>query len=87
MVDPKLSPPDHDPAASRFFILTLLRFASVGAVMLGIAISYGAIAAPKWLGIVLGVIGIGMFYFGTRRLARRWKSPDTLPPEGENQSR
>ena len=79
--------PEYDPAAGRFFILTLLRFASVGAVMLGIAISYGAIAAPKWLGIALGMAGIGMFYFGTRRLARRWKSPDTLPSEGDAQDR
>lgn len=73
-------PPQHDPAAARFAVLTMLRFASVGLVMLGIAITFGALDVPGIVGIALILAGMGVFFFGTRRLARRWKSPDVLPP-------
>ena len=78
MTDPN-SPPQNDPAIAQYAILTLLRFASVGAVMLGIAIAYGAIDAPLPVGFVLAFGGLGMFFFGVRRIARRWKSDDEPP--------
>lgn len=78
MTDPH-APQSSDPAAARHAILTLLRFASVGAVMLGIAIAYGAVEAPMPLGFVLAFGGLGMFFFGVRRIARRWKSEDIAP--------
>lgn len=61
-------------ARGRYMMLNLVRFASLAAVLIGIAISQQAIDLPVPLGIVLAVLGLLGFFFLPNRIARRWRS-------------
>ena len=64
-----------DPARARFFILQLVRMAGVAMVLLGLAITQGAIDLPPAIGVVLVAAGFIDVFFVPRMLAKRWKSP------------
>ncbi len=72
---------DRERAQKQFFLLQLLRIASLGLLLAGIAITQGAIAGPYALGIVMVVIGMGGFFFGPPLLARKFKGSDSTPSE------
>ncbi len=63
-----------DPARSRFFILQLVRLVGVALVLVGIAITQGAIDLPPAAGVVLIAVGFVDVFFVPRLLAKRWKS-------------
>lgn len=73
---------ERERAQQRFFWLQLTRFAAIGAMMLGIAITQEALDAPYWLGLALVVAALGTFFFGPPMLARRFKARDSKLPEG-----
>lgn len=64
-----------DPARARFFILQMVRMAGVAMVLVGLAITQGAIDLPPAIGVVLIGIGFIDVFFVPRILAKRWKSP------------
>ena len=64
-----------DPAAARFFALTLVRFAGVFVAIFGIIITAGNSDLPTWLGYGLALTGMLTFFYLPRTLARRWRSP------------
>jgi len=68
--------PDRKRAQNRFVWLQITRLASLGAVMLGIAIARNAIEGPYVLGVILAVAGTIAFFFGPPLLARRFKARD-----------
>lgn len=61
-------------ARTRYAIMNAVRFGSLGAVILGIAIARAVIELPYALGVALAIGGLAGFFFGPRLLARRWKS-------------
>lgn len=67
---------DEALAKRRFMLLNLLRFASIGLVMLGIAITYDAVDLPKALGIPFAFGGMAGFFFGPKWLVKGWKTPE-----------
>lgn len=67
---------DDALAKRRFMLLNLLRFASIGLVMLGIAITYDAVDLPKGLGIPFAFGGMASFFFGPKWLVQGWKTPE-----------
>lgn len=64
-----------DPAAGRFFIITLVRFAGVFLAIFGIIVTAGNSDFPVWLGYGCALAGMLMFFYLPRTLARRWRSP------------
>lgn len=66
----------EDKARRRYIFMNLVRFAALGCVMAGIAIAQGAISGPWALGAALAFGGLGTFFYGPRRLARRWRAVD-----------
>ena len=74
---------DHDElrAQKQFLFLNLLRLASLGLLLTGIAITQDAIRAPYWAGIIMTVIGVGGFFFGPPLLARRLKAQGETKPD------
>ncbi|MEP2736985.1 MAG: hypothetical protein ABJP34_11905 [Erythrobacter sp.] len=73
---------DEATAKRRFMMLNLLRFASIGLVMLGIAITYDAVSLPKALGIPFAFGGMAGFFFGPKFLVRNWKTPEDANGDG-----
>lgn len=71
---------DRDRAQKQFFLLQVLRLASLGLLLTGIAITQGAIGAPYAVGIVMVVIGMGGFFFGPPLLARKFKAQNGKSP-------
>lgn len=67
---------DEARAKSRYLILGVLRIATIGAVILGLAIARGVIEGPYWLGVTLSVAGMIAFFFAPPLLAKRWKAGD-----------
>lgn len=65
----------NDPAKARFFALNLGRLFGVFAVLIGILITQGAVAAPSELGWVLLALGLVATFVLPQVLARRWRSP------------
>lgn len=66
----------HDPARTRFLILSLLRLGGAVLVMFGLAIAAGRLATvPPAAGIVMVVIGALDFALVPLLLARRWRTP------------
>ena len=65
---------ETDPAASRFWLLQVLRLSGVVMVVAGAMILAGTLAAPAPLGVVLVVGGMLEFFFLPAMLAARWKS-------------
>jgi hypothetical protein len=63
-------------ARQRFIVITALRFAGVGLVMLGFAIVRGLIDLPYAVGVALAVIGFLDVFAMPVFLARRWKAGD-----------
>ncbi len=72
---------ERERAQQRFFLLQILRFASLGLVLTGIAITQEALSAPYWIGVALALIGLGGFFFGPPLLARKFKARDTKLPD------
>lgn len=64
---------NEEKAQRRYIIMNLVRFAAIGAVMAGFAITYDAIEAPKSVGIVAALGGVAVFFYGPKMLARQWK--------------
>ena len=74
-----MSTPPTDPEAqakTRYGTMQLVRILSLGAVLLGIAISRDVVPAPFWLGAGLAVAGLIGFFFGPPLMVRRWKEAD-----------
>jgi membrane protein YdbS with pleckstrin-like domain len=63
-------------ARSRFIIITVLRFAGVGLVMLGFAIIGGVIDLPRAVGAVLVLVGVADIFVMPLVLVRSWKAAD-----------
>jgi type IV secretory pathway VirB2 component (pilin) len=64
-----------DPLAMRRHMwISALRFAAIGVIMAGIAIAYGKIDAPDWLGFVAAIGGMIGFFYAPKFLASRWRS-------------
>jgi hypothetical protein len=75
---------ERERAQKQFFLLQLLRLASLGLLLGGIAITQGAISAPYMVGIIMVVFGMGGFFFGPPLLARKFKARnDKLPDRME----
>lgn len=72
---------EREDAQKQFFLLQLLRLASLGLLLGGIAITQNAIAAPYWAGIIMVVIGMGGFFFGPPLLARKFKARNSKLPD------
>lgn len=68
--------PEEALAAKRYYILYAVRFGSIAAVILGIAIARALVEAPYALGVVLAVGGMLAFFFGPPLLAKNWKAKD-----------
>lgn len=70
---------DDPLALRRHLLISLFRFAMVGVVMGGIALTYGRISAlsvfPQWVGIPLALGGMVGFFYGPKFLASGWTSP------------
>ncbi len=70
---------EHDPAAARFTIIQLVRFAGVAMVLLGLAIESGRVEAlsgiPSIAGYALIVVGLVDVFVAPLMLARRWRTP------------
>ena len=64
-----------DPAAGRFFIMGLARFAGMFIALFGIIILAGNSRFPIWLGYVLALAGMLAFFYVPKALARKWRSP------------
>jgi len=71
---------DDPLALRRHLLLSLFRFAMVGVVMGGIALTFGRIGAlnalPQWVGIPLAIAGMVGFFYGPKFLARGWTSAE-----------
>ena len=67
---------DESKAKERFMLLNLVRLAGIALVLVAIAFSQLASNVPAALNIVLGLTGMGIFFFWPRRLASQWKSED-----------
>ncbi len=65
---------DDPVALRRHLIASALRFAMVGVVMVGIAITYGRIAQPAWIGIPLALGGMVGFFYGPKWIGKNWRS-------------
>ncbi len=70
----------RDPAASRFFILQIVRLGGAVAVLLGVLVQADRAPAwlnalPTWTGYILALAGMIAFFALPKMLARRWKSP------------
>jgi hypothetical protein len=72
---------ERERAQARYVWLQFTRFASIIAVLVGIAIARDVLPAPYWLGVVLAVGGLIAFFFGPPLLARRFKARDTHLPD------
>ena len=81
-----MSPSPRDVAEAqarqRFIVITAMRFAGVGLVMLGYAIVKGVIDLPYWVGVVLAVMGFFDVFAMPVFLARRWKAADAAREQG-----
>jgi hypothetical protein len=64
---------DESKAKERFILLNLVRLAGISLVLIAIAFSQMAPNVPAALNIVLGLTGMGIFFW-PRRLASQWKS-------------
>lgn len=65
----------HDPARSRFFILSTVRLAGAFAMLIGLVIVYGRWGgATPVVGVIVTMIGAFGFAVAPRLLARRWRS-------------
>ncbi|QDH34105.1 hypothetical protein [Porphyrobacter sp. YT40] len=69
-------------ARQRFIVITAMRFAGVGLVMLGYAIVKGVIDLPYWVGVALAVMGFVDVFAMPVFLARRWKAADAARERG-----
>lgn len=67
---------DESRAKQRFMLLNLVRLAGIALVLVAIAFSQMVSNVPAALNIVLGLTGMGIFFFMPRRLASQWKSDD-----------
>ena len=67
-------------ARSRFIVITALRFAGVGLVMLGFAIIGGVIDLPRAVGAVFVLVGVADVFVMPLVLVRRWKVSDKRRP-------
>ena len=67
---------DRDPAASRYWMLQLMRLGGILLVLGGVLIISGRVSGPPELGYGLLVLGAFEFFFLPVMLAKRWKSPD-----------
>ena len=76
------SPREQDEARARqrFIVITAMRFAGVGLVMLGFAIVRGHIDLPYAVGVILAVVGFLDVFVMPTFLARRWKAGDDKRP-------
>ncbi len=72
---------ERERAQKQFFLLQLLRLASLGLLLAGIAITQDAISAPYAAGIVMVMIGMGGFFFGPPLLARKFKARNGKLPD------
>ncbi len=72
---PKTSP-EEKQAMRRFALMSAVRIASLGILLLGIAIAQNAVEAPYSLGVVLAVGGMLGFFFGPYFMAKNWKSQE-----------
>jgi len=69
-----------DPARTRFLILAATRIAGVLLVMFGIVVASGrSESLPVALGYAMAVAGFLVIAVLTRRMARRWRSPEDPP--------
>lgn len=66
---------EHDPAAPRFAVLSLVRLSGALTVALGLVISAGRLALPPAAGWPLVLGGVALFLLVPRALARRWRTP------------
>ena len=75
-----MSHPRREAAAARarqrFIVITALRFAGVGLVMIGFAIVRGVIDLPYAAGAALAGVGLFDVFIVPTRLVRRWKAAD-----------
>ncbi|WP_066531103.1 hypothetical protein [Erythrobacter sp. CCH5-A1] len=67
-------------ARNRFIVITAMRFAGVGLVMLGFAIIGGVIDLPRAVGAVLVLVGVADVFVMPLVLVRRWKAADKRRP-------
>ncbi|MEP5937097.1 MAG: hypothetical protein ABJ239_02115 [Erythrobacter sp.] len=76
---PDNNEPPVDPEAlakQRFMLLNLVRLMGLAAVLIGIAITQGAIDLPFAVGVVLAVFGLLEFFLMPNILAKNWKSDE-----------
>ena len=66
----------------RFIVITAMRFAGVGLVMLGFAIVRGVVDLPYEVGVIVAVVGVIDVFAMPVFLARRWKSADDGAKQG-----
>jgi hypothetical protein len=76
MTDQPPPTPAERRAVQRVGLLHLMRLFSLGAVLMGFAISNEVLPAPYWLSWVFAVGGLTSFFFAPPLLARRWKAED-----------
>lgn len=68
---------NDDQARNRFLVIGLMRMAGVAMVLVGILIVEGIISAPKFVGYIIGIIGLADVFIMPRYLARKWRTPRT----------
>jgi hypothetical protein len=61
-------------AKRRFGLLNLVRLMGLALVLIGIAITQGAIDLPTPIGIVLAITGLLEFFLMPNIIAKSWKS-------------
>lgn len=66
---------EHDPAAWRFAVLSLVRLTGALFVAIGLAVSAGRFAVSPVVGWPMVLGGVALFLLVPRTLARRWRSP------------
>jgi hypothetical protein len=68
-------------ARQRFVVITAMRFAGIGLVMLGFAIVRGIVDLPYEVGVILAVVGFLDVFVMPVFLTRRWKVADRAGDE------
>ncbi len=77
-------PPAERQAIGRAALMSAVRIGSLAFLLLGLTIARRVIEGPYWLGVVLAVGGMLMFFFGPYFMAKNWKSQNSS--EGADQS-
>jgi len=74
--------PEEETARLRYIAMNAVRIGGIAVLLLGLLIARRVMDGPWWLGAVLAVGGLLVFFFLPTLMVRRWKRADRERPEG-----